>query len=194
MKQNVAEIKKTQFSYSRGGAYYIMKQLVQCRIENALKRLFHFDKELIDNNAHERSITHRLAVHLGIEFYKWDVDVEYNRNLGDTKKISSATSNLLSKISKKDLISGHKSIYPDIIVHKRNTNKNLLIIEFKKNHSSAEADEYDKEKIKAYLLEGTLNYKFAAFIKLNQNDMKPKYTLEILTQEELQRDFEKLKF
>jgi hypothetical protein len=163
-----------------------MKTLVENRLKNALKRLYYYDSEIIRNNSHERSITHRLAIHLGTVFYEWDVDVEYNRNLGDIKRIEIITTKLINMIrNKNEIVSGEKSVYPDIIVHKRNTNKNYLVIEVKKAHATEELDRYDKEKLKAYLIDDTLQYKFAAFIKLGDINERPNYQLILKTRKEI---------
>lgn len=81
--------------------------------------MYHYDRTLIHDDVHERSIAHRLAVHLSAVFYEWDVDVEYNRDCGDVKRIYDHGE------------SREKSIFPDIIVHKRGTKDNLLVIEIK---------------------------------------------------------------
>jgi hypothetical protein len=147
----------------------LTKTLIENRLKNALRRLYFHDSALIVNDVHERSITHRLAVHLGTVFYEWDVDVEYNRNAGDVKRISEVTMDLLSQISDmQEVVFGGKTVYPDIIIHKRNTSENLLVIEVKKVHSTEYSDQYHLEKLKAYLLEDTLRYKYAAFIKLGE--------------------------
>ncbi|WP_141502175.1 hypothetical protein [Paenibacillus luteus] len=144
------------------------KTFIQNRLTNALRRLYHFDKEIIANHSNERSICHRLAVHLGVVFYEWDVDVEYNRNLGDRKTFSLDIMSMLNDISKEDLLTGRRSVYPDIIVHKRGTNQNLIAIEVKKSTSSQRLDAFDQEKIKGYVLEESLQYQFGAFIKLGE--------------------------
>lgn len=46
----------------------VTKTLIENRLKNALRRLYFHDSSLIVNDVHERSITHRLAVHLGIVF------------------------------------------------------------------------------------------------------------------------------
>ncbi len=37
------------------------KKIIENRLKNALKRLYYYDSQIIDNNSNERSITHRLA-------------------------------------------------------------------------------------------------------------------------------------
>ena len=160
-------------------------RLVENRIKNALKRLYHFDEAIIMNNSHERSITHRLALHIGTVFYEWDVDVEYNRNLGESKTIYRTINQLLRNANASDIASGRKAVYPDIIVHKRDTPNNHLIIEVKKASSRERLDDFDRFKLKAYLLDDSLKYKYAAFIKLGDPYEKPKFSFEVKSREEL---------
>ncbi|WP_315979777.1 hypothetical protein [Aliamphritea spongicola] len=53
-------------------------------------------------------------------------------------------------------------MYPDIIIHKRKTNKNLLVLEFKKT-SSRVSDKKDFMKLREY--QRQLGYKHALFIE-----------------------------
>ena len=77
--------------------------------ENFLKDC---DKIIIATNINERTLTARLMYHLQKELDKF----EYNRNNYDVK---------YKKYSK-------TKIYPDIIIHKRLSNENLIALEMKK--------------------------------------------------------------
>ena len=61
------------------------------------------------------------------------------------------------------------TVFPDIIVHKRGTDENLLVIEMKKTTSKKTDTTYDLGKLKAF--KSQLGYQFAIFIKL-QTDGK----------------------
>ncbi|AST06125.1 hypothetical protein AF2641_04160 [Anoxybacillus flavithermus] len=111
----------------------------------------------MNNDVHERSIAHRLAVHLGIVFYEWDVDVEYNRDHGKVKRIYDH-----------DEPSGRR-VFPDIIVHQRGTQNNLLVIEVKKWNNSFDLYERDLEKIKSYLHSPELQYRYGAFVEIGRS-------------------------
>ncbi len=69
------------------------------RIKIGLQILFTKDAYLLKNNLNERSITHKLAEHYQYLFSKWDVDCEYNRNLGSEKKIVIDPTVLLSQMA-----------------------------------------------------------------------------------------------
>jgi hypothetical protein len=96
---------------------------------------------LLEKDAGERALAHRLAVHLEGRFHGWDVDCEYNR-LGERRL-------LLPKatiVSTDDDIG--KSVYPDIVVHRRAVPENLLAIEIRKG-SNYQPLEHDRHKLRA---------------------------------------------
>ncbi|HWY80068.1 MAG TPA: hypothetical protein VNW29_06960 [Candidatus Sulfotelmatobacter sp.] len=57
------------------------------QIHNGLNTLIAQDGYLLANNLSERSTTHKLAEYYQHYFSEWNVDCEYNRNLGGPKKI-----------------------------------------------------------------------------------------------------------
>ncbi|MBN2374473.1 hypothetical protein JXL19_11870 [bacterium] len=115
------------------------------------------DKEILTTDINERSITHKLAGYLEPLFVGWDVDCEYNRNHDNPKRLKIPR----RKIPNNDTQA--RTVFPDIIVHKRGTDKNLLVIELKKT-TSQQRDDFDLNKLKAFRNE--LCYKFAVFIKI----------------------------
>ena len=138
---------------------------VQEMLFNALDKVAEEDGSLLDYDVNERSITHKLGVYLSEEVDDgWDVDVEYNRVGEDKVSKTISMENLESQISgdadSKDLDA--KTVYPDVIVHKRGEpDENLLVIEAKKSGSPGE---YDRKKLRSYVDE--LEYKFGVFVKL----------------------------
>ncbi|SER27686.1 hypothetical protein [Natrinema salaciae] len=135
-------------------------------VSDALERVAEEDADLLEYDVNERSITHKLAVYLREEVdEEWDVDVEYNRVGEDDVSKAIPMEYLKSKISDdvdpEDLDA--KTVYPDVIVHKRGEHyENLLVIETKKSGSSGE---YDREKLTAYVEE--LEYDFGVFVTLS---------------------------
>ena len=94
-------------------------------VANLLKN----DYLLLKNNAQERAITHKLAEYLQIEFPGWEVDCEYNRHLDKIKRRADGS-----------------SFNPDIIVHRRESDRyNLLVIEAKKSNGE---DNHEAERLK----------------------------------------------
>ena len=123
---------------------------VQTAIKKAIKRVQGENPSLNFQVAHERSIAHRLAVHMEGLFPKWNVDCEYDRD-GQLKK-------RLPGITQCDEEKKTDAIFPDIIVHHRgskgrnpNRNPNLLVIEMKKG---AVEDDCDKRKLELFTRSG----------------------------------------
>ncbi len=107
------------------------------RLVAALETFYRRETHLLENNLGERTLTHRLAVHVEKHFPGWDVDCDYNR-LGDrTLRMPKG-----SIVSTDDDIG--KSVYPDIVVHRRNVPENLLAIELRKagNHQPPQHDQH----------------------------------------------------
>ena len=90
---------------------------IKAGLMKALVKLYHDDHSLIRRKCCERSIVFRLGHYLvnSIEEYNLDVDCEYNKRGDDPKSLTKSKYN-----------------YPDLIVHKRETNEsNLLVVEVK---------------------------------------------------------------
>jgi hypothetical protein len=107
------------------------------KVVSAIREFYQHEAFLLEKDLGERTLTHRLAVHLEQEFSGWDVDCDYNR-LGER----------LLKLPHGSIISTDdglgKSIFPDIVVHRRAIPENLLAIEVRKatNHQPPEHDEH----------------------------------------------------
>jgi len=130
---------------------------VKTKLNSALDRLVEKDSFLLECNVNERSISHRLAVYLGHEFEGWDVDCEYNRNMDDPKRMN------LQEVDSDSTDTEGKTVYPDIIVHKRGESNNLLVVEMKKTTSHI-GDFFDLHKLDAFKKQ--LGYRNAVFVKV----------------------------
>lgn len=136
---------------------------LQSRVTMAVNKLFKNDNFLLSSNANERSISHKFAEYLQQEFPEWNVDCEYNRDLHENiKKIDEWRKRCLEEPEAND--TDAKTVYPDIIIHHRNSRNNLLVIEIKKS-SNSDQGESDIEKLKMFLKENRgLNYHYGLFI------------------------------
>jgi hypothetical protein len=126
-------------------------------LEKAVSRLLDQDQSLFALDVHERTIASTLASYLRSMCHNsWDVDVEYNKDGHNPKRV-----NLEACRSRRR---GRRTgrVCPDLIVHKRNTDTNLLIVEIKKSTSSG-SGEYDICKIAAYRRD--LGYTYGAFLE-----------------------------
>lgn len=129
------------------------KEQIVKKLYNAYRMLLKNDRHLFVVNANERSITHKYAEYLQEEFTQWHVDCEYNRNGLNSKKLL-----YFKKTISSDDVDA-LSVYPDIIIHRRGTNVNLIVIEAKKSNNYAS----DEDKLKAY--KEDLKYKYAFAVK-----------------------------
>lgn len=137
-------------------------------LEIALERLIVEDRELFAVGVNERSITHRLALHLTPLFPRWDVDCEYNRSGENTKRLDYETTTVESDDTQA------KTVYPDIIVHRRNRDENLLVVEVKKTDND-EGLKSDIDKLNRFV--DQIGYQHAAAV-LVDTDTAPDYSIE----------------
>lgn len=134
-----------------------MKEEVESALNKALEQLLRDDEEILIADVNERSISHRLANYLNPMFPGWDVDCEYNRNHDDPKRLEIKR----RKVSSDDTQA--TTVFPDIIIHRRGSDENYVVIEMKKT-TSHENDEYDLQKLQAF--KDQLGYRFAIFLKI----------------------------
>ncbi len=138
------------------------EQAIKDKVRNAIQRLLDRDRFLLEKEVNERSISHRLAMYLQNEFGdEWDVDCEYNRNHDITKKLTIHP----KRVQIND--TNATTVYPDIIVHRRGTHdNNLLVIEMKKlTNLREEAKEFDLNKLCAFR-EVEYHYQYALYLQL----------------------------
>ena len=150
---------------------------IEEKVNLALDIFYVKDKYLIDNDIHERSMTHKLAIYLEGLFKEYDVDCEYNKNISKSKKIHDIEYKIqeIRKIEK-DEYKDSVVVFPDITIHKRgNKLKNLLVIEVKKDNAiknnKSKLEEIDIFKLKAYTTED-LNYRYGIYINLKNSREK----------------------
>ena len=139
----------------------VTKNWVRGKLEAAIQELKAKDWRLLENDANERAITHKLAQFLDPLFPGWDVDCEYNKDGHKPKRLMT----LSVRKERLDNTDG-ASVFPDIIVHhrgKKGAASNLIVIEVKKS-SSRENTNRDIEKLRAF--KGELKYQFAVSMVL----------------------------
>jgi hypothetical protein len=111
------------------------------KIVAALVELYRREQLLFERDLGERTLTHRLAVHIERQFPDFDVDCDFDR-------LGPRTLNLPrgSIVSTDDHLG--KSVYPDITVHQRDVPNNLVALEIRKdtNHQPVE---HDRQKLRA---------------------------------------------
>jgi hypothetical protein len=129
---------------------------VEERLNRAKATFLSKDRWLLKVAANERSMTHKFAEYLQQEFTDWDVDCEYNRK-GDVPKTLRYM--FASPVDADD--TDAKTVFPDIIVHRRGEQANLLVIEAKK---SGRDDATDRQKLTAFMNDSHYEYSYAVFL------------------------------
>jgi hypothetical protein len=143
----------------------VERVVVETKVRSALDRLFANDILLLQSDVNERSLSHKLAEYLQFEFNEWNVDCEYNRKGHDDPKRLNLR---MENISTDDTEA--RTVYPDIIVHHRKSDDNLLVIEIKKS-TNRDNGERDREKLQEYISQ--LNYRYGFFIRLGTGTERP---------------------
>lgn len=121
-------------------------------IENALVILYRTEKEIIDRESHEQTISARLMLHLQHLLPEWNIDVEFNRQ-GENRETKTDETGAKRK--------------PDLIIHKRGPagpNLAVILVKCEWNKKRREDDKKVVQSIKtkheyqaAFLLEIKLN-------------------------------------
>ena len=148
--------------------------LAKDAIEKMLDILYEKDKFLLNkqNDLTERSITHRMGMYLQELFPDLHVDCEYNRmgkmSNGEvyyTEGDYFAKTVCLSDSLVSDQDDSGSRVFPDIIVHKRGTGINFIIVEVKVEWKNSKAG-HDMKKLKAY--KNDLKYEHSFYIELTE--------------------------
>lgn len=165
------------------------EEKVRDRIVTAYMMFLKNDLYLLEVNAHERSMTHKLAENLQIVFPEYHIDCEYNRTKTDPKtilpwneKLEQLTRELEGKKATKEkikilekILTNAVSVYPDIIIHHRGTDDNFIVIEAKKTNNR----ESDDAKLLAYKRD--LQYQFALSIKFPVENSLKEFSKNVVT-------------
>ncbi|KFZ30797.1 hypothetical protein IDSA_06820 [Pseudidiomarina salinarum] len=128
------------------------------KVFQALTRFLKQDLDLLEIDANERTITHRVAIYLQELFPEMDVDCEYNRDDHDPKEM------YLPGGEGDAYDTDAQTVYPDIIVHRRKTGENLLVMEFKKTSSRVDDK---KDFMKLHEFKTQLRYQYAIFVEFD---------------------------
>ncbi len=159
------------------------------KVKIALLCLLNNDGTLLRRDLSEQSMTHKLAEYLQPLFVGYNVDCEYNGNVkaGNGRKRIDVIKNALlhsgllrekEQGDDNDLI--ERAVFPDIIVHVRESiESNICIIEVKKSTSTVGVA-YDFIKLSTYtrkVFANDLNYQLGIFIELATKSDDIGYTM-----------------
>jgi hypothetical protein len=134
---------------------------ISAAVEKALDKLIAEQPALLDLDVTERALSHHLALYISqLVPAEYDVDVEYNRHGVDPKRLELPPRDALDRELRAT------TVFPDILVHKRNTDgHNLLVLEMKK---PGEDRTYDELKLRAFRRE--LRYQYTAHVVIGRED------------------------
>jgi hypothetical protein len=138
------------------GAELLRFPVVGVPVLQAVTLLLQKDRVLLLNEAHEQTVTHRLAVYLDPLFPNWNVDCEFNRvgEEQDPKRLANSNAR------------------PDLVVHRRGQSgpeNNLLYCEAKTSIATHEAEARDIAKIEDATKQypGTqFGYQYGLYLKI----------------------------
>ena len=119
------------------------KELLEAAVDAACCQLVKRDRPLFERKVNERSFSHKFAMYLQqkVDAWKegWDVDCEFNRDRKDTGGDYAKQLHLIDKINSLSTTvydEDAKTVFPDVIIHRRGPGNNLLVAEMKKNTAS----------------------------------------------------------
>lgn len=145
-------------------------KMILFKLKRALKNFYKKEILLVEYKVAERALTHKLAEYLQKLFHDYDVDCEYNKvGNGDPKRI------VLLMAAQQDCpkdcnkCAANKCVvFPDIIVHKRGRNENILVIEAK-TAWSGQAQVNDYKKLQALIDSGEYRYQLGVAFRFSGN-------------------------
>nr|WP_299239829.1 hypothetical protein [uncultured Halomonas sp.] len=141
-------------------------------LDQALKTLIEQDRFLLKTHANERAISFRLAMHLQTLLPEWNVDCEYNcweTPCHYMKHVVTGTTSAATEA---------RTIFPDIVIHRRGTSENLAAIEIAKSTNRFSTHQ-DIKKLKAYKKQ--LGYQHALLLSIGVDDDIDNSQVEVIT-------------
>jgi hypothetical protein len=137
-------------------------------VEAALTKVYTNDFSIVERAVNERSVVFRFGLYFSemlnaISFKDFDLDCEYNRNMGDVKRTENFPQGAI----------------PDILLHRRHSNSsNILVLEFK-GYWNLGGRERDIQKIRDFTNQ-KLEYKYGlgALVNIGKEWHNVDYTLD----------------
>ncbi|CAG9296819.1 hypothetical protein [Celerinatantimonas diazotrophica] len=126
----------------------------EVNIQTLLDEFVDEQAQLFRNDVSEQAISHLLAMKFASYFPVWDIDCEYSRKMEVVKRLIYAVSPTGE--------ARERNVVPDIIIHRRMTNDNLLAVEIKKS-TNQEHSFKDQAKLAAFREQ--LGYQHSLFIR-----------------------------
>lgn len=140
---------------------------------NSVATFMDRDCYLLHRNIYERSLTHKLAEYLQTNFTEFNVDCEYNGDIDNInnyrKQLDISLEDMLAIARQKIREDETCSVYPDIIIHTRNTNdNNHLVIEVKKANGNEKDKAFDLLKLRKFTTQ--YGYRLGIYIEFSTGE------------------------
>ena len=130
-----------------------IKQIIKL-LKQSVELLYENDNYLLEHSIHEQDLSHRIAHYFEnlLNNHEWyrkaslNIDVEYNKNFDDSKRVYSNCDNCTKnecyiKVFQYDIGNYKSTCKPDIILHERGSNNNnVLVVEIKKDQIESNED------------------------------------------------------
>ena len=114
-------------------------------VNSAIDQLLLHDLPLLELDVTERALSYKLAHYMSLSDMvrpPLSVDCEYNRHFGDPKRLNLPPRKAMDREIRAT------TVFPDIIIHERNSREsNLVVLELKK---PGEDTTYDERKLRAF--------------------------------------------
>ena len=153
-------------------------------IETAIEKLLAGEIDTLRRGLNELNVSTHLAFYLKPIFLQYDVDPEYNRDIDkpNDRKALDIARNRIIEVGKKTNQNDNYKLSPDIIIHKRGTNENnLVVIEVKKDIHSKDLKEFDLIKLEHLTIDhlgNHYNYKIGIAIVLGTGNSAGQYEIK----------------
>lgn len=144
--------------------------MILFKLKRALKNFYKKESLLVEYKVAERALTHKLAEYLQKLFHDYNVDCEYNKvGNGDSKRVSALMdANSDCPHNCNECPANKCVVFPDIIVHKRGRDENILVIEAK-TAWSGQAQVNDYKKLQALIDSGEYHYQLGVAFRFSGN-------------------------
>ncbi|WP_319479120.1 hypothetical protein [uncultured Draconibacterium sp.] len=133
-----------------------LKEIVE-RVELAIRELIENEGGNLRRDLNELNVSTYLAFYLKPYFTNYDVDPEYNGDVDkpNDRKALDIARNRIKEVRQKPNAQNNYRLSPDIIIHKRESNdNNLVVIEVKKDSHPTHLKDFDLIKLEHL----TINY------------------------------------
>ena len=166
-------------------------QEIKEKVIIALQCFYSNDAYLIEYQVAERALTHKLAEYLQKLFPDYNVDCEYNKvGNGDPKRIDLLMAAQQDCPQDCNKCAANKCVvFPDIIVHKRGRDENILVIEAK-TAWSGQAQVNDYKKLQALIDSGEYHYQLGVAFRFSENFEETIKTFNLFFEKKANEDLE----